>query len=409
MLPADAVRVFWVNPVADLRVMNLLEDVGGRVCGTDYMFCHALDRIPTDLPPLEALARMAPGRSDGRFGRGPGASGSAAEVRRFGAEAVVISRIPGASHCAMEGAMIGEVIRTQIDVPVVEIEVPPVTDAMEPTLRTRLEALVETVRAGQGRKVDSRFGSRDSGQRGAEAAATKSLNRADPQMPPLRQRTTDRSTTMICAGIDAGSRTTKVVLLDGDGRDVVASGVVDQGIEQDALAESLLDRLLQRKRHRPQPARPGRGHRLRPQADPRGRRHHHRNHLPGLGRAPQPARGADHHRHRRTRQQALAAACRRHGRRLRDERPLRRGHGPFPGTVGRPAGRAIGRASANWPASSRNPAVISSMCVVFAETEIIGLLASGVTPADIVAGVRGVAGHARGGHDRPQRRRRRSC
>ena len=27
------------------------------------------------------------------------------------------------------------------------------------------------------------------------------------------------------------------------------------------------------------------------------------------------------------------------------------------------------------------------MCVVFAETEIIGLLASGVAPADIVAGV----------------------
>ena len=31
--------------------------------------------------------------------------------------------------------------------------------------------------------------------------------------------------------------------------------------------------------------------------------------------------------------------------------------------------------------------MISSMCVVFAETEIIGLLASGVMPADIVAGV----------------------
>ena len=58
----------------------------------------------------------------------------------------MISRIPGASHCAMEGAVIAEVIRTQIDVPVVELEVPPITDAMEPTLRTRLEALVETVR-----------------------------------------------------------------------------------------------------------------------------------------------------------------------------------------------------------------------------------------------------------------------
>ena len=38
-------------------------------------------------------------------------------------------------------------------------------------------------------------------------------------------------------------------------------------------------------------------------------------------------------------------------------------------------------------AQSTDPAVISSTCVVFAETEIIGLLASGAAPADIVAGV----------------------
>jgi predicted CoA-substrate-specific enzyme activase len=36
---------------------------------------------------------------------------------------------------------------------------------------------------------------------------------------------------------------------------------------------------------------------------------------------------------------------------------------------------------------SQNPAAISSMCVVFAETEIVGLLASGVAMEDIVAGV----------------------
>ena len=36
---------------------------------------------------------------------------------------------------------------------------------------------------------------------------------------------------------------------------------------------------------------------------------------------------------------------------------------------------------------SRQPAVISNTCVVFAETEIIGLLASGVPIQDIVAGV----------------------
>ncbi len=36
---------------------------------------------------------------------------------------------------------------------------------------------------------------------------------------------------------------------------------------------------------------------------------------------------------------------------------------------------------------SEKPAMISSMCVVFAETEIVGLLASGMKSEDIVAGV----------------------
>jgi benzoyl-CoA reductase/2-hydroxyglutaryl-CoA dehydratase subunit BcrC/BadD/HgdB len=145
VLPPDAVRVFWVNPVADLRVMNLLEEAGGRVCGTDYMFCHALEPIPTDLPPMEALARMA--LADPMVGSPiDRAQRICSDARQFGAEAVVISRIPGASHCALEGAVIGGVVRATIDIPVVEIEVPPITNAMEPTLRTRLEALVETVR-----------------------------------------------------------------------------------------------------------------------------------------------------------------------------------------------------------------------------------------------------------------------
>jgi len=84
VLPVDAVRLFWVNPVADLRVMNLLEDLGGRVCGADNMFCHALDPIPTDLPPLEALARMA--LADPMVGSAVDrAKRICAEIRRFGA------------------------------------------------------------------------------------------------------------------------------------------------------------------------------------------------------------------------------------------------------------------------------------------------------------------------------------
>ena len=146
VLDEPAVRVFWVNPVADLRVMNLLEDAGGRMCGTEYLFCHALDPIPADLPPMEALARMA--LADPMVGSPLDRAGRiVADVRRFGAEAVVVSRIPGASHCGLEGGLIGEIVRRQCGVPVMEIEVPPITDALEPTLRTRLEALVETVRA----------------------------------------------------------------------------------------------------------------------------------------------------------------------------------------------------------------------------------------------------------------------
>jgi len=141
----DAARVFWVNPVADLAVMNLLEECGGRICGTEFLFTHALDAIPRDLPPMEALARTA--LSDPMVG--PAADRArriCADARRFGAEAVLISRIPGASHCALEGTIIADVVARELGLPTVEIEVPSVSNAVSPALVTRLTALVETVR-----------------------------------------------------------------------------------------------------------------------------------------------------------------------------------------------------------------------------------------------------------------------
>lgn len=143
VLPARAVRVYWVNPVADLRVMNLLEEVGGRVCGSEYLFCHALDPIPEDAAPLEALARCA--LADPLVGSpADRAERICREAREFAAQAVVVSRIPGASHCGLEGLVIADAVRNRLGLPVVEIEVPPITDALEPHLRTRLEALIET-------------------------------------------------------------------------------------------------------------------------------------------------------------------------------------------------------------------------------------------------------------------------
>jgi hypothetical protein len=139
---AEAVRVFWVNPVADLRAMNLLEEWGGRICGTDYMFTHALEPIPTNLPPWEALAQVA--LSDPMIGSARERAQQIARAARASkAEAVVISRIPGASHCAYEGATIREFVQAEIGLPVAELEIPSLADAMAPTLRSRIEALIE--------------------------------------------------------------------------------------------------------------------------------------------------------------------------------------------------------------------------------------------------------------------------
>jgi benzoyl-CoA reductase/2-hydroxyglutaryl-CoA dehydratase subunit BcrC/BadD/HgdB len=145
VLAADAVRVFWVNPVADLQVMNLLEDCGGRVCGTEYLFTHALDLIEEDIEPLEALAKAA--LADPMIGSSADrADRICRDIATFGAEAVLISRIPGASHCGLEGKIIAEIIQDCLDIPTLEMEVPPVTDSIHPSLRTRLEALIETVK-----------------------------------------------------------------------------------------------------------------------------------------------------------------------------------------------------------------------------------------------------------------------
>jgi hypothetical protein len=143
--PADAVRVYWVNPVADLRAMNLLEACGGRLGGTDFMFGHALDPIPKDPDPLEALARTA--LADPMVGSAhERAARVVAECRAASAEAVVVARIPGASHCAYEGGVIRDAVAHALGLPTIELEVPSVGDALESTLVTRLQALVETAR-----------------------------------------------------------------------------------------------------------------------------------------------------------------------------------------------------------------------------------------------------------------------
>lgn len=191
---------------------------------------------------------------------------------------------------------------------------------------------------------------------------------------------------MICAGIDAGSRTTKVVLLDGDNHKVLASGVVDQGIEQDELAESLLDRLL--REHRISRKKlgmvvaTGYGRKLIAVADATiteitCQAWGVRRSVPGA-RTIIDIGGQDSKLLRLNPNGSVADFV------MNDR--CAAGTGRFLELLATRLSVRLARLG-EMAGRSRDAAVISSMCVVFAETEIIGLLASGVLPEDIVAGV----------------------
>ena len=56
-------------------------------------------------------------------------------------------KTPRPLHCAHEGKRISEQVSQKLSVPCIEIEIPSLTDAFAPALRTRIEALVETAKA----------------------------------------------------------------------------------------------------------------------------------------------------------------------------------------------------------------------------------------------------------------------
>jgi predicted CoA-substrate-specific enzyme activase len=191
---------------------------------------------------------------------------------------------------------------------------------------------------------------------------------------------------MICAGIDAGSRATKIVLLDGDNLRVVAHGAVDQGVEQEALAAALLATLL----------------------DENGLDHGAIGRTVATGYGRNIVRAADTTITEITCQAVGVRHVAREAMTIvdiggQDSKMIRlgtdggvrdfamndrcaAGTGRFLEVVA--ARLNVGLESLGEMATrSRTPAAISSMCVVFAETEIIGLLAEGASREDIVAGV----------------------
>jgi len=191
---------------------------------------------------------------------------------------------------------------------------------------------------------------------------------------------------MICAGIDAGSRATKVVLLDADRLAVIAQGVVNQGVEQDALASGLLASLLDEKGIGRDAVRrivaTGYGRNIISAADTTiteitcqatGVRHVAADAMTIVDIGGQDSKMIRLGAEGGVRDFAMNDRC-------------AAGTGRFLEVVATRLN--VGLESLGEMATrSEKPAAISSMCVVFAETEIIGLLAEGAFREDIVAGV----------------------
>jgi (R)-2-hydroxyacyl-CoA dehydratese activating ATPase len=191
---------------------------------------------------------------------------------------------------------------------------------------------------------------------------------------------------MICAGIDAGSRTLKIVLLDAQRLTPVASAVVDQGVDQDRLATELLERLMQS----------------------HGLRRDQLCALVGTGYGRKLLHGVDSTVTEITCQAWGVRHCLPEARTIidiggQDSKLVRmKADGAVADFVmndrcaagtGRFLEMMAAQLGANLTAlgplvqRSRCPATISNMCVVFAESEIVGLLSSGVPPEDILTGV----------------------
>jgi benzoyl-CoA reductase/2-hydroxyglutaryl-CoA dehydratase subunit BcrC/BadD/HgdB len=144
MLPEDALRVVWVTPPADPLLLTYVEDAGARVVGTEYVINQTLEVMDEAKPPLEAVAEsfMAAsliGTSETR------ARSVIEQARRYGGEGVIVSGIFGGSHCAMEGRLIADYVKAELDLPVLEFDVAPPSKEIGRQLQTRIDAFLEVL------------------------------------------------------------------------------------------------------------------------------------------------------------------------------------------------------------------------------------------------------------------------
>ena len=191
---------------------------------------------------------------------------------------------------------------------------------------------------------------------------------------------------MICAGIDAGSRAIKIIVIDTENMQIKAQGLTDQGVDQDRLASALFKRALKEnginKNDVAAIVATGYGRNAVSIADTTITEI--TCHAVGVHYLVPEAMTVIDIGGQDSKLLRLDTAGRVRDFVMNDR--CAAGTGRFLEVVAERLGVKL-ESLGQLAAGSSSPAAISSMCVVFAETEITGLLASGTASEDIVAGV----------------------
>lgn len=191
---------------------------------------------------------------------------------------------------------------------------------------------------------------------------------------------------MVYAGVDAGSRTIKVVIIDDTGAHILASGICDQGVKQSAIARDLFEKVMNGSHIKigdiNRIVATGYGRNSLDWADTTVteitcQAYGVKRQVPGV-RTVIDIGGQDS-KLIRLDQNGIV-----HDFVMNDR--CAAGTGRFLEIVAERLEMKL-KDIGHMAERSANPAIISSMCVVFAETEIVGLLASEESPENLAAGV----------------------
>ena len=142
----NALRIVWVTPPADPLLLNYMEDLGGRLVGTEFVINQALFPLKLNGDPVSSLADglinaslmgMAKARADEVI----------SQAEKYNAEGVIISNIFASSHCASETFIIKNEIQNRLNIPVLPFDVvAPGKKQMQSQIFNRMSVFMELLR-----------------------------------------------------------------------------------------------------------------------------------------------------------------------------------------------------------------------------------------------------------------------